>query len=287
MSCMNKKFFLVLPFLLLNSVILVVALFKMVRLSLGIYPLIGLHKMTFAYYQELVTNKLFFTSIINSFCLAIVATLLALVIGLAAALALAKNDNRIVHGFYQLPITLPHLIVALMIMQLFSQTGLFSRLAYHFGLIQQIGEFPLLIHDDLGIGILLVFLYKEIPYVAVSVLAIVKQLQGGYQAVAYNLGASKRQTFFKVTLPLLQPTLATLFIILFCFTFASFEVPFLLGSPKNEMIAVTAYDLFTQADLTTRPQAFALNVVMTLICVIVSASTLWISYLLPGGRRSR
>lgn len=85
---------------------------------------------------------------------------------------------------------------------------------------------------------------------------------------------------------MIQKTLMTLFIILFCFTFASFEVPYLLGNPSNQTVALTAHDLFTQADLTTRPQAFALNFVMSGICLVVATIALIISRILPGGRKA-
>lgn len=288
MSCMTKRLWLlVVPFALLNSVILTVALFKTIRISLGHYPLLGLHTTTFEYYRGIFSSKLFTQSLLNSLTLAVVATLFSLILGLVTALQLVKlkKGSRLLQTVYQIPITLPHLIVALMVMQIFSQSGILSRIAYQTGLISEVGQFPLLIHDDWGIGILLVFLYKEAPYVAISILAILKQLDFGFVEVAKNLGASKRQIFFKITLPLVQPTLATLFIILFCFTFASFEVPFLLGNPSHELVAVTAYDLFTQADLATRPQAFALTAVMTGVSVGVTVLTLIISRLLPGGRK--
>lgn len=85
---------------------------------------------------------------------------------------------------------------------------------------------------------------------------------------------------------MIQKTLASLFVLLFCFTFASFEVPYLLGSPSNQTVALTAYDLFTQADLTTRPQAFALNLVISGVCLVVTLLILTISKMLPGGRKT-
>jgi putative spermidine/putrescine transport system permease protein len=172
-----------------------------------------------------------------------------------------------------------------MIMQLISQSGIVSRIFFQVGWINGMDQFPLLIHDSGGFGILAVFLYKEIPFVAVTTLAILQQLQLGYIEVAKHLGASTIKIFFSIILPMIQKTLFTLFIILFCFTFASFEVPYLLGNPRNQTIAITTYELFTQADLTTRPLAFALNLVISGICLTVSFLSLAISRFLPGGRK--
>lgn len=282
---MNKNRLLVIPFFLLNSVVIFAALFKGIQISLGYYPLIGLEKISLTNYQQVLSDPFFQKSLGYSCYLALTATFLSLLFGLAIAFLLLKVKSPWLHKIISLPISLPHIIVALMVMHLISQSGIISRGLFQIGVIDEINQFPLLIHDAGGIGIILVFLYKEIPYVAVTTLAILQQLQLGYIEVARNLGASKTRIFFTVILPMLQKTLITLFIILFCFTFASFEVPYLLGNPTNQPVALTAYDLFTQADLTTRPQAFALNLVMSGICLAVSGSGLLISRLLPGGRK--
>lgn len=282
---MNKRKLLVIPFLLLNSVVILAALFKGLQISLGHYPLIGLRELTFANYQQVLSDPFFQKSLGYSSYLALTATFLSLMLGLGVAFLLLKVDRPWLHKMISLPISLPHIIVALMMMQMIGQTGIVSRIFLQLGLIHEISDFPLLIHDSGGIGVILVFLYKEIPYVAVTVLAILKQLKVGYVEVAKNLGASNRRIFFTVILPMLQKTLTTLFIILFCFTFASFEVPYLLGNPSNQTVALTAYELFSQADLLTRPQAFAFNLIMSGFCLGVSLLALSVSRLLPGGRR--
>lgn len=283
---MNRKKILVLPFILLNSVVIIAALFKGLQISLGYYPLIGLNKITVANFNQVLTDPFFQKSLVYSCYLALTATFLSLLLGMAVAFLLLKVKSSWLHKIISLPISLPHIIVGLMMLQLISQSGIISRILFQLGLIQEIGQFPLFVHDSKGVGIVLVFLYKEIPYVAVSILAILQQIQLGYIEVARNLGASNTRIFFTIVLPMIQKTIATLFIILFCFTFASFEVPYLLGSPSNQTVALTAYDLFTQADLTTRPLAFALNLIISGFCLAVTLLILTISNLLPGGRKT-
>ncbi|OJG46548.1 hypothetical protein RV04_GL000976 [Enterococcus hermanniensis] len=277
----------VVPYLLLNGVIICVALFKGLQVSFGYYPLIGLREVTFNYFKQVLTTAYFQKSLGYSCYLALTATFLSLVFGVGLAFLLLNTNSSFLHKVISLPISLPHIIVALLALQLFSQTGIISRFFYQIGWIKEIGQFPLLIHDVKGYGILFVFLYKEIPYVAITTLAILKQLQFGYIDVAKNLGASHVRILTTIILPLIQKTVCSLFVILFCFTFASFEVPFLLGSPSYETVAMTAYDLFTQADLATRPQAFALNLVMSGVCLLVSVLLFGISRLLPGGRSTQ
>lgn len=49
---MNKNRLLVIPFFLLNSVVIFAALFKGIQISLGYYPLIGLEKISLTNYQQ-------------------------------------------------------------------------------------------------------------------------------------------------------------------------------------------------------------------------------------------
>nr|WP_225430222.1 ABC transporter permease subunit [Limosilactobacillus antri] len=253
---------------------------------MGYYPIIGLNEVTLSYYREVLHDHYFVQSLLYSLYLGLLATVGALVLGLLMALILERvaGRHRFLARLFAVPITIPHIIVALMIMQLLSQSGLISRLAIHLHLITSIDDFPLLVNDRWGIAIIVVFLYKEIPYVAVTMLAILRQLRGSYTTAARNLGASRWQAFWHVTLPLIQPTLCTLFIILFCFTFANFEVPYILGNPSNETIALTIYNQFLQPDLQSRPAAFALNTILSLFCLAVTLLALLLSRLLPGGK---
>lgn len=284
---MKKKYLLlILPFVGLNSVVIIAALFQSIAISLGYYPVIGLRHLTLSYYFAVFSDRYFVRSLIYSLYLGLVSTVGALALGLVMAMALERvaGNHRWLARLFTVPITIPHIIVALMIMQLLTQSGLVSRVAYYLHLISSIDAFPLLVNDHWGISIIIVFLYKEIPYVAVTMLAILRQLQSGYTSVARNLGASRWQAFWHVTLPLVQPTLFTLFIILFCFTFANFEVPYILGNPGNETIALTIYDQFLQPDLQSRPAAFALNTILSVICLAATLLALLISRLLPGGK---
>lgn len=283
----KSTIFLILPFGLLNGVVLITALFKSVEISLGYDPVVGLTKISGEYYLNVWKNPEVVASLVHSLGLAVIATGGALVLGLGLAIVLRGSQSRfsLIKRVFVIPITMPYVIVALTTLQILSQSGIISRIAYHLvaGRVT-VDNFPLLVNDHYGIGIIVTFLYKEIPYAALTMLVILRQLQGRYSLVATNLGASKWQVFWRVTLPLLQTTIIRLFIILFCFTFTSFEVPYLLENPRMETVSVLTYDWFTQPDLTMRSQSFALNVTVSSICLIVTFVALGISNLLPGGK---
>ena len=168
----KRHLLLILPFVGLNSVVIIAALFKSLAVSLGYYPIIGLNEVTLSYYREVLHDHYFVQSLLYSLYLGLLATVGALVLGLLMALALERVAGR--HLFlarlFAVPITIPHIIVALMIMQLLSQSGLISRLAIHLHMIASIDDFPLLVNDRWGIAIIVVFLYKG------------DTLRGGYDA---------------------------------------------------------------------------------------------------------
>lgn len=277
------------PFVCLNAGLLISALIKSLQISLGYYPMIGSYSFSLDYYLQVLTSDTFLKSLRYTLYLTLTTTVFSLLFGLLLALFLIKLSEHYAFclKIVSLPIALPHIIVVMIILQLLAQTGLVSRLFLEVGLIKEASDFPLVVHDKKGIGIMLVFLYKQIPYVAVSVLTILQQLNTGYLVVAKNLGATSWQRFWRITLPMVQPTLTTLFIILFAFVFGSFEVPYMLGTPSQDTLAVSVYSFFSQADIASRPQGMALNVLMTTLCTGVVLSSLWLSKRLPGGKGTK
>jgi putative spermidine/putrescine transport system permease protein len=59
---------------------------------------------------------------------------------------------------------MPHLVVAVGIIFVFSQSGLLARLASQIGLIASPGDFPVLVKDKYGFGIILAYIWKEAAF---------------------------------------------------------------------------------------------------------------------------
>jgi putative spermidine/putrescine transport system permease protein len=54
-------------------------------------------------------------------------------------------------------------------------------------------------------------------------------------------------------------------IIVFAFSFGSYEVPYLLGEPYPSTVSVVAYQLYTDRDLANRPTAMALATITSVV----------------------
>ncbi|MGB3294001.1 MAG: ABC transporter permease subunit, partial [Phormidesmis sp.] len=147
--------------------------------------------------------------------------------------------------------------------------------------IQSDQQFPLLVNDSANFGVIVLFLWKEIPFVTLILLAVLRGIRPEYESQARALGASRWQCFWNITLPLMKPGILSASLIVFGYVFGSFEVPFLLGSTYPPTLPVLVYQAFTNVDLNQRATAITLGLLLSLVSVLLSALYLWL------GSRSR
>ncbi len=60
-------------------------------------------------------------------------------------------------------------------------------------------------------------------------------------------------------------------LIVFAFTFGAFEVPYLLGKTYPTILPVMAYNEYRDIELTARPVAMAINLLIALITAVFAA----------------
>lgn len=65
----------------------------------------------------------------------------------------------------------------------------------------------MLVRDLYSIGIILHYFSKEIPFLALIILAVLRAQPMGYDLIAENLGANRWQRLRYVTIPLVMPSL--------------------------------------------------------------------------------
>jgi putative spermidine/putrescine transport system permease protein len=141
--------------------------------SLGYMPLLGREELNFDAYRNILTSKDFYLSFLLTFYISFTSTVIASVIAVGAALILRRHfiGRSVINFLFQINLTVPHLVGAVGILYLFSQSGFFARLAYAFELIARPSDFPALIYDPLAIGIILQYVWKEVPFVGMILLA--------------------------------------------------------------------------------------------------------------------
>lgn len=234
--------------------------------SFGYLPLFGPSRFSLDAYRQLFHDDAFRTSLFLTLRLAVSATVISSVLAVSAALLIRSTrvGRKTTTWLFQFNLTVPHIVGAGAMLLLLSQSGMLSRLAYAVGLTDSIQGFPALVNDRWGVGILAEYVWKEVPFIGIVALAVLARRTQELEDVARTLGAGSWQRFRFVILPLLMPAVLSTSIIVFAFSFGSYEIPALLGRSFPTTLPVMAYDHYVDVDLNARPQAMAIAVVIAL-----------------------
>lgn len=266
------------PLMLAPALAVVVVLFGgglwlAVAQSVGYVPAIGRTEFSLEAYQRIFSNPAFGRSLLLTLWIAGASTAVSTLLALTAALTLRRAfpGKKIATFLFQANLPIPHLVGAIGILLLFSQSGFLARLGYAAGLIQAPADFPALVYDPYAIGIILEYVWKSTVFIGVILLAALQSIGEEYEQVAQTLGANQWQRLRYVILPLLRPSLLSASILVFAFTFGAFEVPLLLGTRYPSALPVLAYRFYTDVDLNARPEAMAMSVIIALIITILIA----------------
>lgn len=224
---------------------------------------------------------------VHSLWVASASTFLAVSLGTLLACLIWRLPTRLqsLAVVYKVPLILPHIGIAFIILVCWSQSGVLASIAYHLGWIETPGDFPSVIHGGWGAGMILAYVYKEIPFVVILVLAMLKRLDPLLVDTARMLGGSVTDTFRAVILPHIKPALHTSAIILFLYSFGAFDIPFLLSESSPGMLSIEVYNLYFQRELSNRPEAMAILVCMFLFSLAFIVAYTRIAARLDSGER--
>jgi len=167
-----------------------------------------------------------------------------------------------------LPLTIPPIVSAFVIFQLYSGSGLLSRLAYHTGLLSDTTGFPSLVQDPWAIGIIMTHIFLVFPFFLLLLLNLyqnenLKELE----AAAKTLGAGSIQIIFRIQLPILLRRMFPILALYFIFFLGAYEIPLILGQSSPQMISVLIVEKLQRFNLADIPVAHAMVVWYSLICL--------------------
>jgi putative spermidine/putrescine transport system permease protein len=239
--------------------------------SFDYMPIIGRTMPTLQPYVSLFIDPAFLRSLMLTAWIGLASTATSTIFATLVALALRRDfaGKQAVTFLFQLNIPVPHTVGAIAVMFLFAQSGLLARIAHLANLISEPSDFPALIFDPYALGIILEYLWKSIPFTGTILLAVLQSVSEDYENVARSLGANRWQRFRYVLWPLMLPGMLRASILVFAFTFGSFEVPYLLGQTYPAALPVLAYRNYHDVDLNARPEAMAMSMVIATIIVIL------------------
>ncbi len=176
-----------------------------------------------------------------TFLQAFLSTILTLVVGMPAAWLFAKFDfpgRKMVRAISLLPFILPTVVVAAAFNTLIGPQGWINQALMA---LFNLSTPPLKLLNSLP-AILLAHVFYNTSIIIRIVSSSWSRLNPRLEQAARLLGATPWQTFSKVTLPLLAPSLLSASLLVFLFDFTSFGVVLMLGGPQFSTIEVEIYN---------------------------------------------
>ncbi|OIJ20878.1 hypothetical protein BKP45_07865 [Anaerobacillus alkalidiazotrophicus] len=222
-------------------------------------------------YAFVLENTMFRSSFVFSLKVTFIATIISLFLGLVLAkMIYTYFEKSTLKLIIWVPMLLPHFVAAYLVLIFLSQSGLISSGFYHLGIISDRHEFPILVFDRVGVGIIVTYVWKSVPFVVLMLLPVIYEIDRRYVQVVRTLGGGRCEVFRTVEWPWLFPVIIEIGLILFAFIIAAFEVPYLLGVTDPKMISVLAYQWFYTGDWSFRSMSMALMILLTVFILVCS-----------------
>ncbi len=199
---------------------------------------------TFQWYIELFQNESIMQALYNTLLLAILSSVIATIIGTVAAIAMSKMNRfgrTTLLGITNIPMLNAEIVTGISLMLLF------ITLNMRFGFMT----------------ILLSHITFNIPYVILSVMPRLKQLNPSTYEAALDLGAPPLKAFFKVVLPDLAPGIFSGFLMAFTMSLDDFIITHFTKGPGVDTLSTKIYSEVRKG---IKPEMYALS---TLIFVSV------------------
>lgn len=208
------------------------------------FPPVGL---SLKWYAATFRNAAFMQSLWLSIQLAIVATALALLLGLPAAYALARfrfYGRSTATSILLSPLAVPTVVFAIGLLQLLALMGLARS---YTGLI--IGHFVI-----------------TLPYVVRNMTAAFTLFDPTLEQAARNLRASTWQTVRRIILPIMLPSILSSAVFAFVTSFGNLTVSIFLAGPRLTTLPV---QIFTYVDQSLDPSVAAVSTIMIAVTLSV------------------
>ena len=180
----------------------------------------------------------------NTLAIALISSLAATVIGLIACVAMngmKKGGRAVMMGIANIPMLNAEIVTGISLMLLFLSLGM----RFGFGTV------------------LLSHITFNIPYVILSIMPRMKQLNPNVYEAALDLGASRPNAFFRVVFPELLPGILSGFLMAFTMSLDDFIITHFTKGPGVDTLSTKIY---TEVKKGIKPEMYALS---TLIFVTV------------------
>lgn len=185
--------------------------------------------------------SLFWKSVRMSLTVSVACVLLAYPIAYFLALG-AKKRKYVLLLLIIAPFLTSYLLRVLAFKVILGDQGLINTFFYSLHLRSPDHPIPWLLYSQFTV--MLVLAYVWVPFVALPIFVALENLDSSLLEGARDLGASRWQTFWRITFPLSVPGVIAAFVFVFIPTIGEFVTPLLVGGVKGFMYGNAIADLF-------------------------------------------
>ena len=244
------RIYIVLIFLFLYAPMFVIAFFSFNETkSTSVFAGFSLR-----WYKELFRDELTRKTLINTLILAVSSSLIATVIGTAAAVGISKmRDNYFKKSLMMatnIPMMNPDIVTGVSMMLLFVFVGVILNIKGVLGFTT----------------VLIAHVTFNLPYVILSVLPKIKQMDKHLSEAAQDLGCTPLQSFFKVELPAIFPGVFTGMIMSFTLSFDDFLISYFAAGPSFQTLPIRIYTMTKQR---VTPDIYALSTIIFVFILLL------------------
>ncbi len=226
-------------------------------------------------YKKLFQDDVFVKALWNTLEFTVICLIFQFIIGFALALFLNKKFAfaKPVRGLLMIPWMIPMTVTALVFKLLFAgDIGIINFLLRNVGMIQE--NIDWLTNPDTAMSVIIAAnVWIGIPFntilLSTGLTTIPQEL---YESASID-GAGTVQKFWKITLPLLRPTIESVLVLGFIYTFKVYDLVYVLtgGGPVNSTHLLSTYSYKQSFELFNYSMGSAVANVLLIILLIVGS----------------
>ncbi len=199
----------------------------------------------FSNYADLLGDGVFLKALVNTLVFTVACLIFQFVIGFALAMFFNKNFSfaKPIRGLLMMPWMIPMTITALIFKFMFAtDVGVINYILKSLGLISE--NISWLTNPSTAmIAVIFANIWIGIPFntilISTGLTTIPQEL---YESASID-GANARQQFFKITIPLIRPTIESILVLGFIYTFKVYDLVYVMteGGPVNSTHLLSTY----------------------------------------------
>ena len=203
------------------------------------------------WYEAMFANRTIMEALWVTIYVAIIATVVSTIVGTLAAIGLSKSKKiirELVDQLNSLPMMMPDIVTAISLMLFF-----------------------MALNVKLGLGTLIItHIVFCIPYVIISVMPKLRQLDPNLAEAAMDLGCTPFQALIKVIIPQIIPGIIAGALIAFTMSFDDFVISFFNTGEGINNISIYVYTMYKRINPSINALSTLIVIFVTIVLICVN-----------------